>query len=551
MIRGDMNRVLPIFLVSCIGTCAAAVVRNTTLGAVFGNKLTILNTTVEEYIGIPYAEPPLGDLRFMPPRPKEPWQGTYIASHLRTGCPQRVIPGALAGTVTYAEDCLHLNVWTSQLQSADQHKSEELRPVLVWIPGGGFSYGSAAHDNYTGSILAAKTGFVVFSVNYRLGALGFLDASTSGAPGNMGLMDQNLALRWIKDNARFFGGDPAKVTLFGESAGALSIHCHVLSPMSRGLFTRAVLLSGSMYSIDVYDSPEESIEKANLLAQKVGCTKAEGNLTTHPQEVLNCLRKLPADEIVTASLAVVAPKIFPFFPTYHNQFLPKDPRWAVDRGLFNQVDMIVGVTSDEMSVILVHPPIYDFLQENLDGIEPARINGLLQSVAAAWLKSSLPESLEHYLTSNKDASNVALVRQYIDYLSDRGFNCPVSYLERKHSSGGNKVFAYVFDHKYHSPALPSWMGTPHAGELVFLFGFPLVTEKDAGDENQALSATLIKILESFAMTGRPELPGKKTWPEYSEQNPVSVVLAPGNFTELRDFRGRECEYWKKHLQLGG
>lgn len=165
----------------------------------------------------------------------------------------------------------------------------------------------------------------------------------------------------------------------------------------------------------------------------------------------------------------------------------------------------------------------------------------------SWMKASLPEALHHYLAGAKDSSNGALVRQYLDYFSDRCFNCPVRYLERKHASRGSKVFSYVFDHKYHSPSLPSWMGTPHSGELVFLFGFPLVADNDIGDENHALSETFVKILASFAESGYPELPGNKTWPEYSERNPVSLVLAPGNYTELRDFRGTECEFLSKYF----
>ncbi|KAH9375642.1 hypothetical protein HPB48_021487 [Haemaphysalis longicornis] len=208
----------------------------TALGAVSGRRLNLLNTIVEEYIGIPYAKPPVGDLRFMPPVPMEPWEGTYNATQTRTGCPQIPIPGIWAGEVTYTEDCLHPNVWTSRPPMNDSEASAQLSPVLAWIHGGGFCLGSAAYDNYTGSILAAKTGFVVVSMNYRLGVLGFMDARFPGAPGNMGLMDQNLALRWIQKNARFFGGDPAKVTLFGESAGAMSINCHLLSPMSERTF---------------------------------------------------------------------------------------------------------------------------------------------------------------------------------------------------------------------------------------------------------------------------------------------------------------------------
>lgn len=537
--------VLLVVLLPCTGVYGTDVERETALGSVSGRKLNILNTIVEEYVGIPYAKPPLGDLRFLPPVPMEPWEGTYNATQKRTGCPQVVHPGIMAGEPTYTEDCLHLNVWTSRPHRSDQQENDDLSAVLVWIHGGGFSYGSAAYDNYTGSILAAKTGFVVVSMNYRLGVLGFLDASSPGAPGNMGLMDQTLALRWIKENARFFGGDPSKVTIFGESAGAISVHCHLLSPISRGLFSRAALLSGSLYTIDFYDTPQESLGKADRLAERVGCTEGGRNLTTHPQEILGCLRTIPADDLITASLRVVEPKVFTFFPTYHNEFLPREPRQALDRGFLDPVDVLVGVVSDETSVAFVYPPVYEFLHESLEGLTRDKVKNFLETAIGSWEKTPLPEALEHYLVAAKDDSRGALARQYIDYFSDRSFNCPVRYLKKIHASRGSKVFAYVFDHKYHSPSLPAWMGTPHSGELVFLFGFPLVADNEIGDENHALSESFIKIMATFAENGHPQLPGSKTWPQYTEGNPVSVVLAPENYTEIRDYRGDQCDYWKK------
>lgn len=540
-----------IIVMSCTGTYCNEVERQTALGAVSGRKLNLLNTIVEEYIGIPYAKPPVGDLRFMPPVPMEPWEGTYNATQTRTGCPQIPIPGIWAGEVTYTEDCLHLNVWTSRPPMNDSEASAQLSPVLAWIHGGGFCLGSAAYDNYTGSILAAKTGFVVVSMNYRLGVLGFMDARFPGAPGNMGLMDQNLALRWIQKNARFFGGDPAKVTLFGESAGAMSINCHLLSPMSEGLFARAVLLSGTMYTIDFYDTPEENFEKAERLAERVGCKEREMNLTTHPEQIISCLRRIPGDEITRAAIAMTEPKAFPFLPTYRNEYLPQEPRLALDNGVFLPVDVIVGVVSDEMSAVFLYPPAYDFLQENLEGLERDNVTSFLEKVIGSLEKTALPEALDHYLARAKDASQGALVRQYLDYFSDRVFNCPTRYFERKHASGGGKVFSYVFNHKYHTPALPSWMGTPHSLELPFLFGFPLVADTNIGDEHHAMSDAFIKILSSFAEQGYPELPGNKTWPEYSERNPVSVVLAPGNYTDIRDYRGAECDqHWRQHFELG-
>ncbi|XP_037563296.1 acetylcholinesterase-like [Dermacentor silvarum] len=533
-----------LLLLWCTSAHGGDVERVTSLGTVSGRKLNLLNTIVEEYIGIPYAEPPLGELRFRPPLPSRQWTDTFDATTQRTACPQGLLPGLMAGDVVYTEDCLRLNVWTSLSQRC---LNKDLSPILVWIHGGGFSYGSASYDNYTGATLAAKTGLVVISMNYRLGALGFLDANSPEAPGNMGLMDQNLALRWIRDNAEFFGGDSSKVTLFGQSAGALSVHGHMLSPMSKGLFTRAVMLSGALYTIDSYNSPSYSLRMGERLAMLTGCADGERNLTTHANEVLKCLRENPVDELVLATHEAGASNAFTFLTTYHNDFLPKEPRKAVDAGFASQVDLIIGTTSDELSSVLIYPPVKEFLQERLDGIKSDKITGFFEGAIGACLKSHMPGDEEHYVAKTRDASNIALTRAYIQYMSDRMLNCPVLYVAQKHAAMGNNVFSYVYDYNYVSSDLPSWIGAPHGAELAFLFGFPLTDIHGVIDEHRAMSEALIKILASFAESGTPELPSAEEWPKYSEDQPISVVLAPGNYSDIWEYRGGECDYWRKYL----
>ncbi|KAH7984424.1 hypothetical protein HPB52_020574 [Rhipicephalus sanguineus] len=359
----------------------------------------------------------------------------------------------MAGEVNYTEDCLRLNVWTSSSQGClDKFPS----PVLVWIHGGGFSYGSASYDNYTGSILAAKTGLVIVSMNYRLGALGFLDANLPEAPGNVGLMDQALALRWIRDNAAVFGGDQSSVTLFGHSAGALSVHAHMLSPMSKGLFIRAVMLSGVMYTVDSYESPSHSLRKAEHLAALTGCLDGQRNVTLHPTEVIKCLKEKSAGELVKATSEADPPNAFAFLPTYHNDFLPKEPKIAVDAGFASH-----------------------------------------------------------------------------------------------QSAMGNNVFSYVYDYSDASSDLPSWIRAPHRAELAFLFGLPQMDIHDVADEDLAMSDALTEILASFAKFGCPNHPHKRDWPKYSEDQPVTVVIAPGNYSDIRDYRKRECDYWNEFLRDDG
>ncbi|XP_077560749.1 cholinesterase-like [Haemaphysalis longicornis] len=398
--------------------------RETKLGRVMGLQLDVLNKKIEQYQGIPYAEPPLGARRFRASIPLTPWNGTYNATSRRTACPQRGYSGISATGINYTEDCLHLHVWTPH---REQNQHVEPVPVLVWIHGGGFTHGTASNPNYNGSILCAKTGFVVVSMNYRLDILGFLDASSVEAPGNMGLMDQTLALEWIQENSKFFGGDPLKVTLFGESAGAMSIHAHMLSPLSRYLFQNAILLSGSLYSIDFYDSPQQSLQMAHRVSKIVNCS-GEEILSTHADDLVRCLRNVSVEELLAASGEAASPYFGTFQTTYHNNFLPKDPRIATERGLFREVDIVIGVTSDETCWALGHAVKRRLLSEDLESENATTIRQVLESIMEKQIREIQPPTVQHYLDHAFNSSNTALVRQYLYYLSDRMFNCPVHFL---------------------------------------------------------------------------------------------------------------------------
>ncbi|XP_070550993.1 cocaine esterase-like [Ptychodera flava] len=192
-----------------------------------------VNRTLHVFMGIPYAEPPVGDLRFRPPQPKAPWLGIYNATEVGFACIQR--KAANPFPEAQSEDCLYLNVYSPVTNSTNL-------PVMVWIHGGGFSRGSATNDGmYDGTALAAIGDVIVVSLNYRLFALGFFSTGDEHAPGNYGLLDQLAALKWVQRNIAAFGGDADRVTVFGESAGAISVDYLLLSPMSDGLFHRAIL----------------------------------------------------------------------------------------------------------------------------------------------------------------------------------------------------------------------------------------------------------------------------------------------------------------------
>ncbi|CAN7951289.1 unnamed protein product, partial [Ixodes pacificus] len=261
-----------LLLLGAASVQATNVVRETKLGKVRGNLVRVDSTDVEEYRGIPFAEPPVGDLRFKEPVPKTPWQGTWNATNGKTTCHQVLHPNIFNNPAVLTEDCLHLNVWAPANAATS--------PVLVWIHGGGFAYGSASLDGYSSRLLAALTGVVVLAMNYRMGILGFLNANSPDAPGNQGLLDQHLALKWVQANIEVFGGDPARVTIVGNSAGSMSVHAHILSPLSKGLFKGAVMLSGSHNNLDFIDSTHGSVVKGDKVAKLLGCSRHDKDLIT-------------------------------------------------------------------------------------------------------------------------------------------------------------------------------------------------------------------------------------------------------------------------------
>ncbi|XP_050024723.2 acetylcholinesterase-like [Dermacentor andersoni] len=536
-----VTRCYVLLLLVAAASCGRAydVERVTRLGRVGGNRLELLGRKVEEYRGIPFAQPPVGRLRFLPPQPAKPWEGILDATSRRTACPQVVFSNFLAGEIEYTEDCLHLNVW-SQVA-----RDEDLAPVVVWIHGGGFTQGSASYDNYTGAALAAKTGLVVVTVNYRLGLLGFLDANSPEAPGNMGLLDQNLALKWIQENIREFGGDPSRVTIFGESAGGMSVHAHMLSPMSRGLFQRVYMMSGTLHTLDFFDGAHESIIKGDTVAAVVGCSGGDRSLASNPEAVIDCLRTKTADEILLAASEALAPKIFTFLPTYHNEFLPKVPTVAISKGFFNAADIVLGVTEDEGVLALMYPLRSELLPDDVEGLEDKMFKHSLHEGIFSWLKMNFPEMLEKYTADAQDKAS--LRRGYVDYISDSTFVCPMHFTAEKHAERGQNVYAYVFGHKSSKNPLPSWMGTPHAFDMNYIFGVPLIDQDRFDAEDADVSEVVLTALKTFAETGVPELPMQTPWPKYAIDSPVSVYIDYRNTTTIKGFRKEQCESWRSYL----
>ncbi|KAH7938967.1 hypothetical protein HPB52_003116 [Rhipicephalus sanguineus] len=450
----------------------ALVERQTTEGTVRGRVVRVLNKT-----------PPVGQLRFKPPLPKTPWAGTVDATAGNTACPQVLTEGITLGNLSFSEDCLYLNVWVPEAAKSPGSR----RPALAWIHGGAFTLGSANQANYSGVFLSALGDVVVVSMNYRLGILGFMSANSPEAPGNVGLLDQNVALKWVQRNIEHFGGDPERVTLFGESAGSMCIHAHIMSPLSEGLFKRA-------------DTVEESLAKAEKVANVVGCSSGGTiELASNAEEIVHCMRNKSADELLKASLEITAPKLAPFAPTYHDEFLPRNPIMAMKRGFFSSVDVLAGVTSDEGAAFLLFPVVRELLAEDLKDFPQEELVKSLRAALWRLLKDDVPDVLHTYTEKVAEGDNTALRRQYIDYVSDRVFNCPLQFFAEYYSKSGHTVFSYVFAHKSMIFPLPAWMGVPHGTDVAFTFGHPYAADPDSPDGR--MTEAFIRMLFTFSENG--------------------------------------------------
>ncbi|XP_047487933.1 putative inactive carboxylesterase 4 [Penaeus chinensis] len=380
---------------------------------------------------IPFAEPPVGDLRFRDPVPAGPWAGIRNGSIATPKCPQ------LGDSVVEGEeDCLYLSVYTPRPYASDL-------PVMVWIHGGRFTQG---HGEVFGPLPLLTKDVVLVVLQYRLATLGFLSTEDSELPGNLGLKDQTMALLWVQDNIRDLGGDPGKVTLFGESAGAAAVHFHVLSPMSLGLFRRAILQSGT--ALCPWALREDHKQIATKVGQLFNCSGADGQQSLNGSALVACLRNVPYQELVSVQKDVVHRASSEVMkPRVDGQFLPDFPSIMLRRGWYNKVDIISGITKDEAVlaslVFTLDKATADDLVQNFS------VSGPLSLIFEAWEDD--PEYLarrafHHYLGPIEltEEKRDSIVRLYSDRMFDMGHMDAVGQHFR---TSHQQVFTYKFQHR--------------------------------------------------------------------------------------------------------
>ncbi|XP_070551710.1 acetylcholinesterase-like [Ptychodera flava] len=513
-----------------------------------------IDRTVNVFRGIPYAEPPVGNLRFRPPQSKTAWHGVHDARDFGPICIQPYNPN-LPLDETESEDCLFLNVYAPTTQG-------EYLPVMVWIHGGAFFTGSGSAKYYSGLALAAIGNVVVVTINYRLGALGFFLTGDNEVSGNYGLLDQMTALQWVQDNIAEFSGDVNKITIFGESAGAISVDFLLLSPLTDGLFHKAILQSGTA-TIESYPETDAALQNkiAHGLGKVLGCERDTS------QELVLCLRAVPADAFRDPSdpaTGLIAGEIgeaidgTPFSPFLDDHFITAK---AVDIFRDNaftrtEVDIMIGNNADEGTFALAtsFPHLANETETRLNRSQyEVLFRAFLSGPAKTSTVAQDAVKLMYLDWDTVDSADADYVEALSQMVGDEMFVAPSDVSARGYSESGARVYRYFMTH------VPSkslwripWMKAAHGEEIPFVFGYHFLNDLNWALSREEVNMTLkvIKYWTDFARIGTPStLDGHEEggeWPAFQIPGLAYKELSL-DMESKQALKATECAFWNDYI----
>ncbi|MBN2075057.1 MAG: carboxylesterase/lipase family protein [Dehalococcoidales bacterium] len=466
--------------------------------------------------GVPYATPPVGDCRWMPPQPVQPWSGVRSAENFGPICPQSnmptPIPGRKPSEEPQGENCLFLNVWTPGIDNSK-------RAVMVWIHGGAFTHGSGSSPMNPGSTLPERGGVVLVSINYRLGVLGFLrliDVTNGRIPstGNEALLDQIAALRWVKENISNFGGDPDNVTVFGESAGAESIGALLAMPQSKGLFRKAILQSGASKS----QTPETANQTAETLLKALGISRNE----------IGKLRSVSSENLIRTHTEL-GMTIGGFGPVRDGKVLKDIPLDAVQRGSARDVLVLAGSNLEEGKLfnLLAGREVLELTEEEM----VRRVRQVVPEKYATSITDQYRQALSH-----RDLP-VTPFEIFTAISGDQHFRMPNIRLCEYQEELGMPSYGYVFTWKSAAPDF----GACHALDVGFIFGNLNEEFHGCGEEAQELANNMQDAWIAFAKTDDPSCPGLGTWPRYGTDRKM-MILGPESHVQTAPYDGERAAW---------
>jgi para-nitrobenzyl esterase len=491
---------LPCLLAVIPGPARAQAEVSGTISLTDGPVRGLAEGGVRAFLGIAYAQPPVGDLRWRPPAPAAPRTNVLDATRPAPLCPQ---PGLGEGASS-SEDCLYLNVWTPVV------RDDGPLPVMVWIHGGGFNFGAASLPEYDGRDLARK-GVVLVSLNYRLGPLGFMAhpglsaESGRGVSGNYGILDQIAALRWVRDNIAAFGGDPGNVTIFGQSAGSRSVSLLLASPMARGLFARAIAQSGGPVMGSEYLNPDfagdlTAVTAMGLeLGSRLGCGQGD--------DCLGKLRAAPAADVVRA--AEVSASLFTrglfFAPVFDGFVLPANPVEAFSGAGVRGVPLIAGYTQNEGMLYL----------KGEEGLNTGKYEAFL----AARFGKNARSALEVF-PANGDADVLRAIDHFITVAANAQ---PARFMAASMRGKGANAYIYQFSRRPDTD-LARAFGAHHGVDIAYVFG-STGRSKGYAETDFNLSRMMMAYWINFAKTGDPNGEGLPSWPVYDSKTEDILLFA--------------------------
>lgn len=556
---------------------------NTASGPVMGMPVYVQRTLfnkmrVNAWLGIPYAQPPVGNLRFKRPQPAQNWTDVLNTTQWPNRCYQlHASSNKKHGkNASMSEDCLYLNIW------APSPTPTSPLPVLVLFYGTDFNGGSSYTHNP--SMLVAETNLIVVSVQYRLSIFGFLYLNSSNAPGNQGLLDQALALQWIKDNIRNFGGDCSRITLFGEGAGAASVSFHLLSPLTMSLFNNAIMDSGSSLAPWALLSQSQAQNMSITVLNNLGCTGSDvGNL-------IQCAINLNNATAVIGNLETYLALqnrangggLYVFLPVVDGYFLTDQPINLLNQGAFKKTSIMTGANKDEGNVFMLrygfaeyfnlsampcldYPTFQNYLS-NLFNYYPS-----YPTLTTNLTKEGILYRYSHWPNVENRVANYHSLGQAF---TDSQILCPVIRFADYYANDHQKVFMYHFTQVSSKSMWPKWFGATHGDELPFFLGETLHASSTHSEEEKTLTRQMLKYWSNFARYGNPNggyikdcttcaliqlvhdalTPGLIKWPKYEiENSPYSdlqrayIIFNANKLGVDFNLRAEYCAFWHNYL----
>lgn len=506
----------------------------TTVTTTSGTLRGTIDDGVTVFRGIPYAQPPVGPLRFAPPQPPRPWSGVRDATAFGPTAMQaaNAISGGQSVATSCDEDCLTLNVWTP---AADAGR----RPVLVWLHGGAFMTGAGSMPMCHGAVMARRGDVVVVTLNYRLGLFGYLrgiDVCGEALPstGNEGLLDQIAALRWVKDEIAAFGGDPENVTVVGQSAGAASISAMLAMPQASGLFDKAVLQSGST---NLLQTPAPANRVMNTILADVGLAPHEAGQ----------LRDLP-----TAQLLDIQTRVTPrargavYRPVADGSVVPADPLSAIAAGSAAGIPLLVGTNLEEHKFFRRLDPEAEHLPD--DGLLARLADARMNAQAGDSVQFEAAEAAAVYRRARvARGESIAALDVWFAIMSDRRFRVPAMRQAELQAAHTPQTYAYLFT--WQSPAWNGQLGAGHVVEVPLVFGTLDAPDSQdlvpAGAPVGALSGQMQDAWLAFARTGSPQTPALPAWAPYAAPRRGTMLLG-ATCAAVDAPREEERRFWATH-----